>query len=76
MSATTVRVDSDAKKKLNALADSSDMSTAAYLNQLVEQAWWEASCALEREAQRADSASPEVAAEDSEWDGTAADGIE
>jgi hypothetical protein len=46
------------------------------IGRLVDSAWWQSAFQSEREAQRQDSASADVAQEDAEWEETLTDGIE
>jgi predicted transcriptional regulator len=76
MVTTTIRVSKSARDRLSALARQHSISASAQLDKLIEEAWWEAACRSERAAAAADRQNPAVAAEESLWDQTIADGLE
>ena len=73
---TTVRVTTNARDRVNALAQAQGVSAAAMIERLVDSAWWQSAFRSERDAQRQDSANADVATEEAEWEATSADGIE
>ncbi|MDR2348373.1 MAG: hypothetical protein LBD90_07150 [Bifidobacteriaceae bacterium] len=75
MDSTTIRISTRARDQLGELSSAQGISAAKALARLIDQAWWHAAWAAERAAQAADSANPEVAAEDSDWEETLADGV-
>jgi hypothetical protein len=75
MQTTTVRVDIDARQRLSDLATGAGMSAAAYLDKLINDAWWDAAVASELEALAADRVNPAVAQEDADWETATSDGL-